>query len=106
MPKNFLEKRPMENIKKIKNQKGGRKLIYKNFIYNYSYTSKNFISWRCHRRGCSGRIHTDHNLEKKLSENTHWHEEESTKIAKADVVRKLKQKALSTNDSFEQALLS
>ncbi|KAG0437477.1 hypothetical protein DMUE_3665, partial [Dictyocoela muelleri] len=79
-------------------------LIHKNYIYNFDKKYNNFISWRCIRRNCSGRIRT--NLESTiiLSNDIHWYEEEHKRLIKIKVNENSKKSALYTNDEFEEFL--
>ncbi|KAG0438000.1 hypothetical protein DMUE_3363 [Dictyocoela muelleri] len=96
----------MDSIKLIKSQKCGRKIIFNNFIYNFSSQKENYITWRCNKRGCSGRIKTDAELKNIIFQNEHWHENEFSKIIRLEFNGKIKNIAVRTNLNFDNALIS
>ncbi|KAG0437161.1 hypothetical protein DMUE_3853 [Dictyocoela muelleri] len=94
----------MNSIKIIKSQKNKPKLIHKNYIYNFDKKYNYFISLRCIRRDCSGRIRTILISTIILSNDIHWHEEEHKRLIKIKVNENLKKSALYTNYEFEECL--
>ncbi|KAG0441385.1 hypothetical protein DMUE_1087 [Dictyocoela muelleri] len=91
-------------MKIIKSNKGKNKIINNQFIYNYDHTGKEFISWRCVRRNCSGRLKTDISMKVVIDEKLHWHDVEDQKINKMLINNKLKNLADNINEPFEYAL--
>ncbi|KAG0436857.1 hypothetical protein DMUE_4012 [Dictyocoela muelleri] len=96
----------MEPLKIVMSQKGKKKIIYKRFIYNLDRKCINYIAWRCHRRGCTGRIHTDFEKKNILHETTHWHEMEDAKITRLEINAKLNELANTSDTPFEKAIMN
>ncbi|KAG0434102.1 hypothetical protein DMUE_5299 [Dictyocoela muelleri] len=91
----------MEPIKIVMSQKGKKKIIYKRFIYNLDRKCINYIAWRCHIRGCPGRIHTDFEEKNILHETSHWHEMEYAKITRLEINAKLNELANTSDTLFK-----
>ncbi|KAG0440202.1 hypothetical protein DMUE_1911 [Dictyocoela muelleri] len=101
--KNFY---PYESNKINQITERWKKILYKNYIYNYFKETENMVFWRCSKRSCSGRIRTDLNIKTVLFQTKHWHQEEKSKITRLDINNKLKEVALTTNENFDNALIS
>ncbi|KAG0434759.1 hypothetical protein DMUE_5041 [Dictyocoela muelleri] len=91
-------------MKIIRSRKGNKKIVFKNYICNIDRECSKFISWRCVRRDCQGRLRTSKNLENIISKNDHWHEEETARITRIDMNQKLHEYANDTNENFEYSL--
>ncbi|KAG0421183.1 hypothetical protein DMUE_6308, partial [Dictyocoela muelleri] len=96
----------MINFEIIKSQKNKENIICNNFIYNYNAKCKNYISWRCVRRGCSGMLKT--NLEKTqvVEIKNHYHEPENQRLAKIRCRNILKKVAICSNDEFISSFIN
>ncbi|KAG0435992.1 hypothetical protein DMUE_4439 [Dictyocoela muelleri] len=76
----------MKNIEIItSNKRTNKKMIYSNYIYNYDKQHANGISWRCIRRGCSGRVTSNLNMDSIIKEKEHYHEFETKRITRIKI---------------------
>ncbi|KAG0431886.1 hypothetical protein DMUE_5537 [Dictyocoela muelleri] len=94
----------MNQINLITTQKGKKKIIYNNYIYNFDKICKSFISWRCVRRCCTGRIHTDLLSKTVIKSKEHWHEIEDNRLVQIELNMKLKSSALTLSEEFGIAI--
>ncbi|KAG0442480.1 hypothetical protein DMUE_0238 [Dictyocoela muelleri] len=98
----------MEEIQIIESQKGKKTIgiwwIYI-YIYNEQKINTDYIYWRCVRRNCSGRLHSDILIQSVIFQATHWLDEEKEKIVRLKVNNIIK-KALDENKTvFDEAIL-
>ncbi|KAG0441701.1 hypothetical protein DMUE_0850 [Dictyocoela muelleri] len=93
------------NFEILKSQKGKRKLIYKGYIYNEQKKLANYVYWRCVRRECGGRIHTDIKVSAILKTELHWHEVKKDKIVKLKANNSLKMSIDKNQKIFDDAFL-
>ncbi|KAG0437764.1 hypothetical protein DMUE_3498 [Dictyocoela muelleri] len=93
----------MFEIKIEKSQKRKGKIIYKDYIYNLDRVSKSYINWRCVRRDCLRRIHSDFNKNIVIKEVIHWHEKENPRITKIMINKSLKTSGLTSKETFENS---
>ncbi|KAG0437874.1 hypothetical protein DMUE_3432 [Dictyocoela muelleri] len=91
-------------MKIVKSQKGKDKIIHNDYIYNFDYKNLKYVTWRCVRRDCAGRLKTNLNMNEILKIENHWHEQEVTRITKMNLNDKLKKFACETNENFDISL--
>ncbi|KAG0438518.1 hypothetical protein DMUE_3036 [Dictyocoela muelleri] len=89
-------------IEIIKLKQDKQKIIHNKYIYNIAHKGSDFISWRCIRRRCSGRIRTNFDINIILKENQHYHEEESERIFRYKLNAKINEQADNTSNKFNQ----
>lgn len=52
-----------------RSKRGGRKIEYKGYSYNYNNLYGNILTWGCSIRGCNGTLHTDEAMNLKKFES-------------------------------------
>lgn len=92
----------------IKNNKGGEKLCYKNYMYTQKSKNETSLRWECSQRkslSCNGKVVTD--LEKMivLTEISHVHPALSGKVEAAKLKLDFKEKAKECRGSTGQLLV-
>ncbi|KAG0437908.1 hypothetical protein DMUE_3413 [Dictyocoela muelleri] len=90
----------MVNFKIIKSQKNKENIVCENYIYNYNGTCKNYISWRCVIRGCTGMLKTTLDKSNIVSVTNHIHEPDSKKLARMKFRNTLKDVSINSNEDF------
>ncbi|KAG0435958.1 hypothetical protein DMUE_4459 [Dictyocoela muelleri] len=95
----------MQKMKIIKSQKGKNQLIFSGFIYNQRKITENYIYWRCERRNCRGRLHTDISNQSILYQASHWHEKENKKIVRLKVNNIIKKTLGENRPVFDNAII-
>lgn len=94
----------MSELKICKSKRNGKLLIYQHYVYNLSTKGTQYISWRCKRRGCTGRIHTNEEITVVIKLVCHDHcadIEEENQILLND---ELKKRCMETAENFYDAL--
>ncbi|KAG0440613.1 hypothetical protein DMUE_1608 [Dictyocoela muelleri] len=95
----------MKDFQIMKSQKNKKeKIIYKGYIHNFDKKTGDSISFRCIRRDCLGRIRTNNDMSEILFFNSHYHEEEKTRLVRLKNNIILKNEAKNTNNDFQATL--
>ncbi|KAG0435736.1 hypothetical protein DMUE_4566 [Dictyocoela muelleri] len=95
----------MNEFQILKSQKNNnKKIIYKGYIHNFDKKYENFISFRCVRRDCLGRLRTNIDMTEILTFKSHYHEEEKSRLVKLKNNIILKNDAENTNNDFHETL--
>lgn len=79
-------------------------IIHDNHVYNFFAKCKQYISWRCYKKDCSGRIHSNFMITEIININNHFHEPNKIKLLKMEFKNKMKNIALTTHNNFDTAL--
>ncbi|KAG0440801.1 hypothetical protein DMUE_1485 [Dictyocoela muelleri] len=95
---------PFMNQPNFKNSQKGRKKNFNDYIYNFDKKCKKFNSWRCVRRDCTGRLHTNIQSNEVMNNPVHWHEKEYARILLNDINESLKSAAINTTQDFSTTL--
>ncbi|KAG0420564.1 hypothetical protein EQH57_0093 [Dictyocoela roeselum] len=94
----------MTTIKIFKSQKNHKKIVFEGYIYNFDRKCLRNLSWRCYKKGCTGRILTDFEIKIVLKKYDHWHEIEEEKICRILMNNKLENIISNENIGFDSAL--
>ncbi|KAF9761877.1 hypothetical protein NGRA_2360 [Nosema granulosis] len=89
----------------IKSIRGGEKIAYKGYFYNYTHTEIGIKVWRCNRRGCKSAMKTS--LDNFLIDvEIHEHLKDDVKYFRTLLKEKMKKRALSSDESNRNVVLS
>lgn len=95
-----------ENLEQniLKSIRGKKKIIYRNYLFNYIDIYREKISWRCNKRGCPSYLYTTCNYT--FCEMTdHNHCPDMRKAERAKLMTIIKERAMSSNETPRQLIV-
>lgn len=93
----------MHSFRIIKSARGGKLMIYKDYIYNYTDIKARVERYRCQNRTCKGCVYVEN--EKISKEVDHDHSPVPHKIKKIQSMRKIKDLATNTTKSANKIII-
>jgi hypothetical protein len=81
-------------------KRGGSKIVYDGYSYNYKNAFGNVLTWRCSIRGCNGTLHTDELMNFKNC-NLHNHLKNENLEIRRKGINEVKTRSLSTTELHE-----
>lgn len=94
---NPMEKPNLEQNVTI-GKRGGKKLDYEGYSYNFKEFNGIGMFWRCNKRGCNGAIVTSENYVME-SVKSHIHPPDFSKAMKKNMIDLIKERSITTNES-------